>query len=147
MADFTLDITELQDMAERIGQIAEQGALPFMQDAVRFRNLVMQEARRIVPVDTGALQRSIQPTHTEASQASVSAEFVVGEGYAGFVEFGTVRMRAQPFIRPALSRYRDDYREAIIERAKEQFGTLKKTTRPGLATVPGAGLRELRDAS
>jgi HK97 gp10 family phage protein len=59
---------------------------------------VADAAKRIVPVDSGDLQRSI---HTEVSAEGM---FVVAdEEYAAFVENGTSKQAAQPFLRPALN--------------------------------------------
>lgn len=55
--------------------------------------------RRLVPVDTGELQTSIQSI-TVGTQGVIS----VGTDYWTYQEFGTSRMAAQPFIRPALYR-------------------------------------------
>lgn len=53
---------------------------------------VAEGARAGAPVDTGALRDSIQ-----ANPDSVT----VGVEYAGFVEYGTVNMPPEPFLRPA----------------------------------------------
>lgn len=54
-------------------------------------------AKGIVPVDTGALQASI-----EGTAAGMEGHVVVGEYYAGYVEFGTRYMPAQPYLQPAV---------------------------------------------
>ena len=58
-----------------------------------------KKARKIVPVDTGALKASIKTRRerpmTHAALASTH--------YAAFVEFGTVHMNAQPYMRPSIS--------------------------------------------
>lgn len=55
------------------------------------------EAKRIVPVDTGRLRASIIAQRINPNKWEVSAN----TNYASFVEFGTVKMIAQPYIRPA----------------------------------------------
>lgn len=73
-------------------------------------------AQALVPVATGDLRNSISYS-TTAAQVFVFA----GADHASHVEFGTFKMRAQPFIRPAykaarplLSRYtRRKLREAL----------------------------------
>jgi HK97 gp10 family phage protein len=59
---------------------------------------VQAKARVLAPVDTGFLQNSIQMMKT----GDLSAVVFVGAEYGVFVEFGTRRMRAQPFLKPAL---------------------------------------------
>lgn len=58
---------------------------------------VAEEAKRSCPVDTGALRSSIGVSSKDMS-AQISAE----ADYAAFVEFGTYRTAAQPFLVPAL---------------------------------------------
>ena len=53
---------------------------------------VAEGARAQAPVDTGALRDSI---------AAGPDNVTVGVEYAGFVEYGTVNMPPEPFLRPA----------------------------------------------
>lgn len=58
---------------------------------------IAEAAKRIVPVDTGELHDSI---HTEVSDQGM---FVVASAdHAVFVEQGTSKMAAQPYLRPAM---------------------------------------------
>ena len=54
-------------------------------------------ANDLVPVDTGALQASI-----DAWTDGVEIECVAEEDYAQYVEYGTIKMEAQPYFEPAL---------------------------------------------
>jgi HK97 gp10 family phage protein len=71
-------------------------------------------AKRLVPVLTGTLRRSI---HTVFSRGGLRA--VVGPSvfYAVFIEFGTRLMSARPYMRPAaaqaLPRFRDRLRARL----------------------------------
>ena len=65
-------------------------------------------ARSIVPVDTGALRDSIYHR-----PAGLELEFGATMDYASMVEFGTSRMRAQPYIRPALDANQQRILDAI----------------------------------
>ncbi len=56
--------------------------------------LIAQRAKSIAPKRTGLLRDSIRP-----SLLGVEARVP----YAKFVEFGTRKMKAQPFLRPAIS--------------------------------------------
>lgn len=58
---------------------------------------VAENARGLCPVDTGRLKNSIAVSVGE-NGAQVSA----GTDYAAYVEFGTSRAAAQPFLVPAL---------------------------------------------
>ncbi len=63
---------------------------------------VNRGAKRLAPVDTGRLRSSI------TFEIGQSGTFIVGRvgtnvHYAPHLEYGTVKMRARPFLRPALA--------------------------------------------
>jgi HK97 gp10 family phage protein len=62
--------------------------------------LIVEKAKQYCPVDSGALRDSIYWYET-------NGQIVIGAGvfYAAFVEYGTSRNRAQPFLRPAINYY------------------------------------------
>lgn len=61
------------------------------------------DARQLAPVDTGNLRGSIQvrPATPALTEASVGPE----AEYGVYVEYGTSRMSAQPYMRPAADRH------------------------------------------
>ena len=64
-------------------------------------------------VDTGRLRGSISHAHdNDAAYIGTNVE------YAPYVEFGTYRMDARPFLRNAVSKYSDDYKAIIKEGLK-----------------------------
>jgi len=91
---------------------------------------VRDEAKRNCPVDTGSLQRSIR-IQTYAKQAGVMHKIGVSAGgyiinpktgrrvdYASHVEYGTARVPAQPFLRPAFENKKRDLRRLILQAIK-----------------------------
>lgn len=69
-------------------------------------------AKKDCPVDTGNLRNSI------AFQVEMSENAVyVGArtNYAAYVELGTVKMKARPYIRPAAENHTSQYK-AIVEK-------------------------------
>lgn len=68
--------------------------------------------RDLSPVDTGDMRSTIRVLGTTANTARIGAGGIPGEitgelvDYVVYVERGTSRMKAQPFMRPALYRYR-----------------------------------------
>lgn len=83
-------------------------------------------------IDTGMLQKSIISKAIPRGQTSLTSEHIVtvrgrgkkkkdgtlsaGAPYAHHVEFGTVNMAAEPFLRPALSANIRDAAEAMRDR-------------------------------
>lgn len=65
-------------------------------------------AKQDCPVDTGRLRSSI--THeTDKNTACIGTNVE----YAPYVEMGTSRMRAQPFLEPAMEQHLSEYKEMI----------------------------------
>jgi HK97 gp10 family phage protein len=66
-------------------------------------------AKKLCPVDTGNLRNSI--THVTEGDSAV----YVGTNteYAAYVELGTSRTRAQPYLRPAVERNSSTYKQII----------------------------------
>lgn len=74
--------------------------------------MIASEAARNAPVDTGALRNSI------LSESKMDGDtFIVQDGveYGAFVELGTSRQAAQPFIAPAVEAWRERYFAAFSE--------------------------------
>lgn len=78
--------------------------------------MVHAEATRLVPVRTGRLQRSIMVKHVQAGEWTVGSILY----YAGFVEYGTSRMRARPYLRPAWMNVEPQLRAVMFD-AFEKF--------------------------
>jgi HK97 gp10 family phage protein len=76
-----------------------------------YAGLIEERAKTLVPVKTGALRASIT-THLNGLVAEVTA----GEGlsYAVVVEYGGHNRPSQPFMRPAIEAYADEFVRAII---------------------------------
>ena len=73
--------------------------------------LIVATAKAIVPVRTGFLQSRITYVVNHVGTTMVCTVFVDDVPYAAFIEFGTWKMSAQPYIRPAV----DEARSAIKE--------------------------------
>lgn len=75
---------------------------------------VARKARRLVPVDTGALKESIA---VELNRRTGSASVTVGNAqvdYAPFVEYGTRHTAAQPFLTPAAESEKKEMRNRTV---------------------------------
>lgn len=77
-----------------------------IRDAARIEVKAAQEyavflAKQFVPVDTGALRDSIKAEKLAGNQYGVKGDITANTEYALYVELGTVKMRAQPYLRPA----------------------------------------------
>lgn len=69
------------------------------------------------PVDTGELRGS-----ETATAAAKSLTLTAGTDHAGFVEFGTRKMSAQPFMRPTVEGAAGQVGSAIADAVSAEFG-------------------------
>lgn len=117
-ADVAGNLVILEDNAEYIAQAIDRALAEALDE---IGQAVQHRAQELCPVDTGRLRNSITyrlgggsfdfPGHG----ASVGREVTVGSEveYAAYVELGTSRTRAQPFLRPAAEDYADEYRSTV----------------------------------
>jgi HK97 gp10 family phage protein len=63
---------------------------------------VKAAAAAMAPVQTGALKSSIYYELDETGGGDLMVQIGTNIRYGGFVEFGTHKMAAQPYLRPAL---------------------------------------------
>lgn len=90
-------------MSKALGNIAARGPKAqarTMRNAETAAQEAAQEARRLCPVDTGYLRSTIYG-RVVADPTGWRAVVGASADYAGFVEYGTSRQIAQPFLRPA----------------------------------------------
>jgi len=78
---------------------------------------MMAYSRSIVPVRTGWLRSTIFFQITD----QLEADFGAAADYALWVEIGTHRMPARPYISPALEAYRPELLTAILQGVLEVF--------------------------
>ena len=71
-------------------------------------------AKMLCPVDTGNLRNSI--TH-DADQTT--AYIGTNVEYAAYVELGTSKSKAQPYLQPAVQDHRDEYKKIFEQTMKE----------------------------
>ena len=67
-------------------------------------------AKGACPVDTGRLRNSITHEQTGENEETIGS----GVEYAPYVELGTTRMQAQPFLTPAAEGHSAEY-ESVVQ--------------------------------
>jgi len=91
MFGFKEMIGKLEDFENGVPKIINKGV---ERTAAKIKKLAI----RFAPVDTGRLRGSIGIWYI--SENSVFVGTILD--YAGYVEYGTIKMRPQPYLRPAL---------------------------------------------
>lgn len=106
MGDFS-DLTALSaDLGKAGYKVTRKGQAVVRKTA----NDIEGDAKRFAPVDTGTLRNSIGTTITNGG---LSAEIGPTASYGAHQEFGTRRMRPQPYMRPAADRRFPQFVEAV----------------------------------
>lgn len=110
----------LARLVRRLGKLSDSQVAVARLEVKRGALNVQTKARRRAAVDTGRLRNSI--TH-EVAEDGLSAVVGTNVEYAPYVEFGTRRMRARPFLFPALEEevpaFRSRLRSALARAAQE----------------------------
>ena len=135
-----VSIEGLDDLKKAFDLLPKRVAVRAASKAVREGAKIIQKAARAkVPVDTGNLKRSITikvlNKKREAMEVaaligpgtgyfSKSKKTRVGDGFYGFfVEYGTKKMKAQPFMRPAYDENTVAAQQAIVNVIGEAIET------------------------
>lgn len=85
--------------------------------AVALEKIGMQAeayAKLDCPVDTGRLRNSI----THQQEGDVTEVIGTNVEYAAYVEMGTQKTKAQPYLEPAVTNHVDEYRQMVEETLK-----------------------------
>lgn len=103
--------------SEILSSTAIAGALP-----------IENRAKELCPVRTGTLRRSIETRFGESSATKATALVGSAIDYAPYVEFGTSRMAARAFLRPAFDEMREDAKkemsQTFSELVREEIGNI-----------------------
>lgn len=121
----TVTFKGVDEVIERLG-ILIQTSHPELRKAMMnaAENTISARAAELCPVDTGNLRQSIQ---TRDVSEDSSVKITVGPRlenytndvyYAPYVEFGTYKMAAQPYLRPAF----EEEKAACVEETAYNMG-------------------------
>jgi HK97 gp10 family phage protein len=96
---------------------------------------VLADAKALVPTDTGTLESALTVrVATKLGRNRIGSRVITKDVfdeepfYGHFVEFGTVRMPAQPYLRPALYRNEDEMRQIFTRELRIAIDHLKRKT-------------------
>jgi len=84
-------------LVSRFPQISAQAHVLARAAVTKAAHDIEAKAKLRVPVDTGATKNSIHTTAT----GDLSAEVAATTSYAHYLEYGTVKMAARPYMLPA----------------------------------------------
>lgn len=109
-AEIDVTVSGIPELVEALGtDFVEELQTNIGQAVQNIVNNILEEARMIVPVRTGYLLSTI---HSEQVTAW-SFQLLASAPYAGYVEWGTSRMAAEPYMNPAIQMYSADFAQKI----------------------------------
>lgn len=112
----SVTVTGVPELLQRFATLSARSQKGVMRAALRSAaRPVVNKAKQIVPVRTGALKRGIQQRVSVTSRvAEASIGYDRKQFYGRFIELGTSKMSAKPFLRPALDGSQNEIESAFL---------------------------------
>lgn len=100
------------DLRTESGRVTARGALVMRKTTQG----IIRDAKTLAPVDTGNLRNSISATVTGDGRTNrMTTEIGPTASYGIFLELGTSRMAAQPYLFPAADRWEPVFAQAMAQ--------------------------------
>ena len=117
----TIELEDLDELTDEQSQALEEEVHAIVENT---GDNIVTYAQGIVPVRTGNLMASI---FAEVDEDNLAVTLGATADYASFIEYGTVKMRAQPFLEPAAAIGQEEMNarieEAIVQRMDGQLSS------------------------
>jgi len=132
----TLQLTGFKELAAALRELPDRVAKNALRTAVSAgASVIRKEVRSRSPVDTGLLKKHMYQKQIRELSSAESQTFFVGvrkvkskDGvkqpspfYWRFLEFGTSKLPAKPFLRPAFEMQKDNAIKAIGKKLDERI--------------------------
>jgi HK97 gp10 family phage protein len=115
----TIELEDLDELPDQQSETLEEEVHNIVETTA---DNMVGYAQGIVPVRTGNLLASI---FSDIDEDDLSVTFGATADYASFIEYGTVKMRAQPFLEPAAAIGQEEMNarieETIVQRLDGQL--------------------------
>lgn len=115
-------IKMLQEMGQEASSILERAA-----DAGG--KIALNAAKNLCPVKTGALKASLYLQKSKTKKPEIKQEVKISPGkkefYGTFVELGTSKQAAQPYMRPAIDENQGEIARTINQEVLKAIGRIK----------------------
>lgn len=112
----SFDASEFLTLGKNLGNVSKRTGTMAKAVVKKTAKDIEKSAKTLAPVDTGNLKNSITTSDLRnVTQESPSAEVRASANYAQYLEFGTSRMPAQPFMGPAAKKHGPEFMAAMAE--------------------------------
>ena len=110
-------VKKLKEMDDAAGDV-------LMKAAMEGGKIVLEEAKRNCPVDTGTLRESLKLTKDKQTKkkATVKIDFDKSLKYGTHVELGTKNQSAQPFLRGSVDENQSEINVEITDTVSDAVG-------------------------
>lgn len=119
MADINVKWSGLGKLMEELGATAEATIDAAASAMKTITGQVQATAKQVAPKRTGYMANNISVEPVNKTATSVTGTVNAKADYSSFVEFGTYKMSAQPFIRPAVSAAQSLFIKTTMDKLKE----------------------------
>ncbi|MDK2986535.1 MAG: hypothetical protein PWQ96_2179 [Clostridia bacterium] len=106
---FYVELENVEETIREIGLFQIEKREKIKKIIMKTARKVVKEARSRVPVDTGETKKSIKAKYFEYGLMATVKPRLPGGWKAHFHEYGTVKMRARPFMGPSEEVVRNEY--------------------------------------
>lgn len=119
MADINVKWSGLDNLIEELG-VTAGATIEAAASAMKITTgKVQAQAKQIAPKRTGFMANNILVEPVKKTATSVTGTVDAKADYSSFVEFGTYKMSAEPFIRPAVSAAQSFFIKTTMDKLKE----------------------------
>lgn len=129
------EIKGLEELIKNLNSLPDKLEKRVLRAAVRQgANAIKKKAQEFVPVDKGDLKKSIKVSGEKAKPGVIAFKIRPTENkkkrisvfYGRFQEFGTSKMAAHPFMRPAYDEAGENVLNAVIDTIKSKLPEVMK---------------------
>jgi len=119
MADINVKWSGLDNLIEELG-VTAGATIEAAASAMKITTgQVQATAKQVAPKRTGYMANNISVEPVKKTATSVTGTVNARADYSSFVEFGTYKMSAAPFIRPAVSAAQSLFIKTTMDKLKE----------------------------
>ena len=119
MTGINVNWSGLEKFMEQLGETAEATIVAAESAIKTTTGQVQAKAKEIAPKRTGVMAGNINVFPVKKSSTSVTGTIEAEKYYSSFVEFGTYKMHAEPFMRPAVDWGQSVFIKATMDKLKE----------------------------
>lgn len=118
MADINVKWSGLDKLMEELGATAEATIDAAASAMKTTTGQVQATAKQIAPKRTGYMANNISVEPVKKTATSVTGTVNAKADYSSFPEFGTYKMAAEPFMRPAVSAAQSFFIKTTMDKLK-----------------------------